>query len=328
VAGGNKRSERRHGELGGAGEDQLQESDLARGRGDGLFLLVFLELFHTTQRVEARQPVGEEDPVQVVELVLKGARGEARRLDAHLFAMPVESFHDDSLVALDLADPARLAQAALISHLASLGLDDHRVDQAPDLVLVALHDADAERYTDLVRRQAGPGRFEHGFREVVKEPLDGHVNARDFLRFLAQDGMFESQNRAHTSSILPVDRSISIALRHRVHVVAPAFAPRRQVARPLQPASLQRDLPAIFATQAVDERRRRPITRMPSIPSFRNPAASDSAASRAEAAAVSSCASVRVRTVSSANGGTRTLCARQLRGVETVIVPTAAQRRL
>src|SRR5882762_4111661 len=78
-----------------------------------------------------------------------------------------------------------------------------------------------------------------------------------FFAFSRRTGCSNVRIGRTTSSILPVDRSISIALRHRVHVVAPALAPRRQVARPLQPASLQRDLPAIFATQPMDECRRR-----------------------------------------------------------------------
>src|SRR5712672_665115 len=122
---------------------------LARGRGDGPFLL-----FYAAKRVEARQPVSEEDTVQVVELVLKGARGEARGLDAHLFTVPVETLDDHRLIPLDLADPARLAQATLVPDLAPGGLDDHRVDEPPDLVLIALDHADAERHADLVRRQA------------------------------------------------------------------------------------------------------------------------------------------------------------------------------
>src|SRR5712692_1292572 len=152
-------------------------------------------IFDAAQRVEARQAVGEEDTVEVIQLVLKSAGGEPGGLDAHLFAMAVASLDHDTLRPLDLADPSRLAQAAFVADLRTLFLDHLWIDQAPDLLVVALDHADAQRYADLVRCQAGARGVEHGFRQVVEQALDGRVDTRDFLRLFTQDGMFEGENR-------------------------------------------------------------------------------------------------------------------------------------
>src|SRR5579864_83509 len=161
---------------------------LTRGghrRGAGL-LLVGLQLVDAAQGVEVRQPVDEQDAVEVVDLVLERASGEAGRLDAHFLPAPVAPFHDHRLVARNLADPARIAQTALVADLDAVALDDLRVGQRPDLVLIALHDADAQRHADLRRGETGARRREHGLREVVHQALDGRVDARDPLRLLAK----------------------------------------------------------------------------------------------------------------------------------------------
>src|SRR5258708_13504031 len=82
---------------------------LARRRGDGLGLFVLLshQVFDAAQRVEAGQPVREEDSVQVVQLVLKGASRETVGLDAHLFAVAIHPLAADPLLAPHLADPPR-----------------------------------------------------------------------------------------------------------------------------------------------------------------------------------------------------------------------------
>ena len=101
---------------------------LPRSRGDGLFLFLAGELFHATQRVEAGQPVSEKDAVEVVELVLERASREARGLDPDLLAVAVAALDDDRLRPLDLADPARIAEAALVAELRAFLLDDLGVD--------------------------------------------------------------------------------------------------------------------------------------------------------------------------------------------------------
>src|SRR5690348_12296058 len=87
-----------------------------RGR-DGLFLLLADQVLHPPQRIETGQPVGEEDAVEVVELVLERASRESRGLDPDLLAVAVAALDDDRLRPLDLAHPARVAEAALVAEL-------------------------------------------------------------------------------------------------------------------------------------------------------------------------------------------------------------------
>src|SRR4029077_20715716 len=82
---------------------------LTRRGGDGSFLLVGLEVLDAAQSVEVGEAIDEEDPVQVVQLMLEGARGEGARLDAHLLTSTVATLHDHRLVARHLADPSRVA---------------------------------------------------------------------------------------------------------------------------------------------------------------------------------------------------------------------------
>src|SRR5439155_8373461 len=160
-----------------------------------LFLFLAGELFHATQRVEAGQPVSEKDAVEVVQLVLERTSSEAVRLDANLFAMAVAAFDDHYLRSLHLAHPTRVAQAALVTDLDSFLLHNLRIHQAPDLFVVALDDADAQRDADLVGREPGPGGIEHGLGQIVEEALDGRVDTRDFFRLFAQDWLFEAEDR-------------------------------------------------------------------------------------------------------------------------------------
>src|SRR5712692_2998138 len=85
---------------------------LTRRGGDGCFLFVGLEVLDAAQRVEIGEAVDEEDPVEMIELVLEGTRGKQARLDAHLLAPAVATLHDQRLVARHLADPSWVAQAA------------------------------------------------------------------------------------------------------------------------------------------------------------------------------------------------------------------------
>src|SRR5438093_1607275 len=96
---------------------------------------------------------------------------------------------------LHLAHPAWVAQAALVTDLDSFLLDNLGIDQAPDLLVVTLDDAHAQRHADLVGREPGPGGIEHGLGQIVEEALDGRVDTRDFLRLFAQDWLFEAEDR-------------------------------------------------------------------------------------------------------------------------------------
>src|SRR4029077_9592824 len=86
------------------------------------------------------------------------------------------------------------AQASFVADLGAGRLDDHRVDQAPDLVLIALHHTYAHGHSNLVRGQPRAGRVEHGLGEVVDQLLDGRVYAWNLPRLLAQNRVLDSQD--------------------------------------------------------------------------------------------------------------------------------------
>ena len=68
------------------------------------------------------QAVDEQDAIQVVELMLKGARGEPVRLDAHLLPRRLRPLHYNRFVPRHLAHPARVAEAALVADLHTIAL--------------------------------------------------------------------------------------------------------------------------------------------------------------------------------------------------------------
>jgi hypothetical protein len=130
----------------------------------------------------------------VVQLVLEGPGREAGRLDANLLAVAVAPLDHHGLRALHLADPTRIAEAALVPRLAPFLLHHLGVHEAPDLLVVALDDAHAQRDPDLVGGQPGPRSVEHGLGEVIQQALDGRVHARNLLRLFTQDWMLEVED--------------------------------------------------------------------------------------------------------------------------------------
>src|SRR5712691_3794969 len=88
-----------------------------------------LRLFHPPEGVKTGESIYEEDPVEMVQLVLKGPRGEARALDPDLLAVPVAPLDHHRLVAGHLPDPVGIAEAALIADLDPAAPDQLGVDQ-------------------------------------------------------------------------------------------------------------------------------------------------------------------------------------------------------
>src|SRR5579872_51481 len=79
---------------------------------DDAGLLSLLCGFDLAQR-SLVHPAGEENPVEMVDLVLDRACEQAVTFDAHFLAMAVQAFGNDSLAARDLANPSRHGQATL-----------------------------------------------------------------------------------------------------------------------------------------------------------------------------------------------------------------------
>src|SRR3989442_4973194 len=81
-------------------------------------LLVFR--FHLAQRIQTGQTVGEEDAVEVVDLMLDGARQQRVALDLYRLALAGESARHHLHVTVDLAHVPPYPEADLQGHLLAL----------------------------------------------------------------------------------------------------------------------------------------------------------------------------------------------------------------
>src|SRR5438876_1927879 len=85
--------------------------NLALGADEFRFLLLLFR-FHFAQRVETGQPVGEEDAIEVIDLVLDRARQQRVALDLHRLPLAVEAARHDLHVASDFADVSLHGEAS------------------------------------------------------------------------------------------------------------------------------------------------------------------------------------------------------------------------
>src|SRR5918995_6081540 len=116
------------------------------GPRDERVAVVARELLPGREGARVAYPVEEQHPVEVVELVLEGAGGQALARLLALGAVAVEPSHADAHVALDLAAQVRDRQAALVDRRRLLAERlDHRVD------------GHGERHGRLVRVARGSG---------------------------------------------------------------------------------------------------------------------------------------------------------------------------
>src|SRR3989440_8049743 len=137
----------------------------ASGADEFFFLLLILR-FDLAQRVEAGQTVGEENAVNVVDLVLDGARQQRITLELHRLAVPVEPPCHHLHVTLDLTHISGAEQAAFDTDLLAIPLDHLRVHQGMQ-VGVRLDHHDAQPHPDLRRGQTHPRSGHHGIDHVV-----------------------------------------------------------------------------------------------------------------------------------------------------------------
>src|SRR6202011_1499432 len=135
-------------------------------------LLLWLDL---AQCLEAGQPVGEEDAVQMIDLVLDRPRQERIAFDLHRLAVSVESARHYLHVPLDLADVAGNRQTALQPDLFTLVLDHLGIDQHVQ-VGVGLDHRDAQPNPDLGGGQADTRGRDHGVDHVVDQLSDAAVD--------------------------------------------------------------------------------------------------------------------------------------------------------
>ncbi len=158
--------------------------------------------------VERLEVVDVELALEVVELVLHGARQQARahRLDA--LAVAVLGFDPDLLLALHVGHVAGHGEAALEVVALARGADDDGVDQLVELAL-DLDDTDLQGLADLRCRQAHAGRVAHRVREVVEQLVQVLAEAVDRLAHEAQPRVTEGQDGLDGHGARSIGRALS-----------------------------------------------------------------------------------------------------------------------
>jgi hypothetical protein len=140
------------------------------------------------------EAVDEQDPVEVVGLVLDRAGEEVRALDDDRLAVHVEPVGDDAAGPEAVDREPGQGQAALGTVLDLLGEPELGVDQVAHLT-GDVPGEDAQAHTDLRCRQAGAGRVQHGVGQVVDERAQLLVEVRHRRRSRAQDRIAEQPDR-------------------------------------------------------------------------------------------------------------------------------------
>jgi len=157
---------------------------LGRGRFSGLRIFRFdpfeLPRFHET--------VSEENPVEVVQLVLDCLSSEVGTLEALLFTFAVAVFNFNGDRPLHPAPISRNAQATLVNHPFPFPLGYFRVNENYERSVRWFNNSNAQRFADLGggESNAVAGRVQcinHGIDETQYRGVD----SGDPLGLLAQD---------------------------------------------------------------------------------------------------------------------------------------------
>src|SRR6187551_1084354 len=161
----------------------------------GRFFDLVLRVADPNELIERLERVDVEGPVEVVDLVLKGAGEELLAFDPELATVAVARLDRDLRGAPDLGNIARDREATLPVELLARRLHDLRVDELGDHSL-DLDDRDLERHPHLVRRETDARGIAHRDQHVVKQPMKARVERRDSLRALAKDRLLEGEDGA------------------------------------------------------------------------------------------------------------------------------------
>jgi hypothetical protein len=127
--------------------------------------------------LEQAQMVDEEDPIQVVDLMLHGAGGQALQLPAIGLAVLVQRFQDHPVGTGNLGKHIRDGQTALLGAVLARGFHDPRVHHH-QLHSLGVDHRHPTGHADLVRGEADTLGRVHGLEQVGDEPADLVVHHR------------------------------------------------------------------------------------------------------------------------------------------------------
>jgi hypothetical protein len=147
--------------------------------------------------------IHEQDPVQMIDLVLQAAGEQALGFDLLGLAAAVEVAHADPVGARDLAELLGQAEAAFLREGHALGTPDQLgIDHEPRRTLAVLAEVEDERpleHADLGGREPDPGCCVHGLEHGVEQAQELGVDALDrgAHRRQAAVGRFQDLERGH-----------------------------------------------------------------------------------------------------------------------------------
>src|SRR5262249_15375591 len=166
--------------------------------------------------LQVREPVGEQHAVQVVGLVLYGARQEAGDLTLERLAVLVEAAQAQFHGALHVGEDAGHRQAALLRLvLAGLVVEDrvhHREAVVGAILVRHVHHEHALGDADLVRGQADAVVGGHGLVQVGDQRAQRVVELVHVARLHAQHGIAVDADGAHTHPLASGVSTCAIAL--------------------------------------------------------------------------------------------------------------------
>src|SRR5829696_2869322 len=156
--------------------------------------------------------VDEQDPVEMVDLMLEDARPPAAGLEAYWTVVEPHPLDRHHFGARHLAGPTRDAQAAFITENSAARLDNLGVDQRNRELWAALvvevlrymHPDQSTQYPDLRRRQPDARRGQHRLVHIFGQAAQAVVHISDAQRLLPQPRVTFEQNfeKRHESSEL------------------------------------------------------------------------------------------------------------------------------
>lgn len=153
--------------------------------------------------LDQAEPVHEEDPVEMVDFVLKGAGQEPRCFDLQRTTVAVQRLQEHPLRPLHHGGILGHAQAAFLALDIALPLGNLGIDQREERVLrfrvADIDDDQPARHPYLRRCEANPRRGVHRLDHVIYQPLYTSINILNRDRHLLEHwiGIFSYRKHGH-----------------------------------------------------------------------------------------------------------------------------------